>query len=160
MTRYFIIILSLIVLFCCTSPKSTTGIYHLDPKSWPTQTVALDDIIKEIRVIPLETKPECQIGYVYEVKYAPDMIIIANSNGFSCFDCIGNFKGCPVYIPRQTKGSWFVSVTDGINWFESIIKLKEDQKVILRKEVEGFIEGEKVTMDGNPVLVYYRFKDF
>jgi hypothetical protein len=370
--------------FCCSSPKSTTGIYHLDPKSWPTQTVALDDIIKEIRVIPLETKPECQIGYVYEVKYAPDMIIIANSNGFSCFDSIGNFihplstkgkgpgeyvsvgditvneersellmndyqigkllyfnlkgeflrsaktafdgypyklinkdliavhtgrmganrenfelaltdwdgrvqklyfpfpqpvdgdmcrgfaagttpgsvlyhkvfdgriyeiwpdhidtlltldfgssaidtleflkqggffrsieekekvlgfnylantpshlaasigmggetrgtwvldhqsknhrflaadtlnsignfKGCPVNIPRQTKGSWFVSVIDGINWFESMSKLTDAQKAILRKEVPGFIEAEKVAMDGNPVLVLYRFNDF
>ena len=385
MTRYFIIILSLIGLFSCTSPLSTNTNYRVDPKSWPTQTVALDDIIKEIRVIPLETKPECQIGYVYEIKYAPGLIIIANSNGFSCFDStgnflhplstkgkgpgeyvsvgditvneersellmndyqigkllyfnlkgeflrsaktsfegypyqlinkdliavhagrmganrenfelalinwdgrvqqlcfpfpkpvdgdkcrgfaagttagsvlyhkvfdtriyeiwpdhidtlltldfgssaidtlkyfstpgdffksydekqkvhgliyltntpshlaasirmggeprgtwvldhqsknhrflaadtlnsIGNFKGCPVNIPRQTNGSWFVSVIDGINWFESISKLTEAQKVILRREVPGFIQAEKVTMDGNPVLVYYRFKDF
>ena len=369
-------------LISCSSPKTTTGIYHLDPKSWPTQTVALDDIIQEIRIIPLETKPECQIGYVYEIDFSRDMIIISNSNGFSCFDStgnflhqlstqgkgpgeyvsvgdiavnedrsellmndyqigkllyfnlagdflrsadaafegsriklinrdviafhdgrmganrenfelalinwdgrvqklyfpfpkpvdgdqcrgfaagttpgsvlyhkvfdtrvyeiwpdhidtllsldfgssaidtlkyffspgeffksydekqkvhgfnyltntpshlaasigmggeasgtwvldhqsknhrflaadtlnsVGNFKGCPVYIPRQTNGSWFVSVIDGINWFESISKLTEAEKVILRKEVPGFIEAEKVSMDGNPVLVYYRF---
>jgi hypothetical protein len=381
MSKLTLPLLLLAGLMSCSSPKPGTGIYHLDPKTWPTQTVALDDIIQEIRVIPLATKPECQIGYVYDIEFAPDMIIMANSNGFSCFDStgnflhqlstkgkgpgeyvsvgdivvnedrsellmndyqigkllyfnlagdflrssdaafegnriklinrdlialhdgrmgansenfelalinwdgrvqklcfpflravdgdqcrgfaagttprsvlyykafntgifeiypdhidtlltldfgssaidtlkyltpgeffksydekekvhgfdyltntpshlaatiamgggtrgtwvldhqskkhrflaadtlnsIGNFKGCPVYIPRQTNKSWFVSIIDGINWFESISKLSEAQKVTLRRDIPGFVEAEKVTMDGNPVLVYFRF---
>jgi hypothetical protein len=73
---------------------------------------------------------------------------------------IGTFKGIPVPAPRQADGSWFVSSILGLNWNEAIGTLTEAQKVILRKEVPGFIESEKVTMDGNPVLVCYRFKDF
>ena len=73
---------------------------------------------------------------------------------------IGTFKDIPVPAPRQTDGSWFVSSILGLNWNEAIGKLTEAQKVILRKEVPGFTEAEKVAMDGNPVLVLYLFKDF
>jgi len=73
---------------------------------------------------------------------------------------LGNFRGIPVHFPRQTDGSWFISTTEGIDWFESVSKLTEAEKIILRKEVHGFIDAEKVKMDGNPVLVVYRFKDF
>lgn len=73
---------------------------------------------------------------------------------------IGTFKGIPVSIPKETDGSWFISYQMGINWFESISKLTEAQKIILRKEVPGFIDAEKVTMDGNPVLILYKFREF
>ena len=73
---------------------------------------------------------------------------------------IGTFKGIPVPCPKETDGSWFISCQMGINWNEAISKLTEAQKVILRQEVPGFIEAEKVAMDGNPVLVLYKFREF
>jgi hypothetical protein len=73
---------------------------------------------------------------------------------------MGNFRGVPIHFPRHTNGSWFIADYEGIGWFEMIKTLSEDQKAILRKEVPGFMEAEKVTADGNPVLVYYRLKNF
>ena len=73
---------------------------------------------------------------------------------------IGSYKGLPIQRPFQTDGSWFVSNSDGVDWFESISKLTEAQKVMLRKEVPGFTDAEKVRIDGNPVLVLYKFRRF
>lgn len=385
MTRYYIVFVLLIGLFSCSSPKSANGIYHLDPKTWPVQTIALDKIIKEIRVISLETKPECLIGYIGHILLTPEMIVTEETkpNQALCFDLkgkflrklgtigkgpgeyqsagsvllnkdkqeillfdtelrkinfyttdgrflrqsslksggmeiklinkdfiaihagrmgmnqekcelavlkmtgeiqkpffpfseqiwadcccgfangtkpnsvlyhkafdyriyevfedrvttlltldfgsarldsakymntkeffnagkdkgkiqgfnmlsntpehlaasiqsgnrirgiwildhqsknhqflavdrntIGTFKGIPVPAPRQSDGSWFISSILGLTWNEAISKLTEAQKAILRKEVPGFIEAEKVAMDGNPVLVLYRFSNF
>jgi hypothetical protein len=72
---------------------------------------------------------------------------------------IGNFKGMPVKAPMQTDGAWFITTILGLNWNEVISKLTESQKVTLRKEVPGFIEAEKVAIDENPVLVFYRFNN-
>ena len=73
---------------------------------------------------------------------------------------LGNYKGIPVHYPRYTDASWFIWDSDGVDWYEAISKLSESQKVILRKEVPGFLAAEKVTRDGNPVLVMYKFKEF
>ncbi|MCX6225082.1 MAG: 6-bladed beta-propeller, partial [Bacteroidia bacterium] len=73
---------------------------------------------------------------------------------------LGNYKGIPVHYPRYTDESWFISDSDGVDWYEAIGKLPESQKVILRKEVPGFIDAEKVAIDGNPVLVLYKFREF
>jgi hypothetical protein len=73
---------------------------------------------------------------------------------------LGNYKGMPVHYPRYTDASWFIWDSDGVDWYETISKLSEAQKIILREEVPGFIEAEKVTRDGNPVLVLYRFASF
>ena len=73
---------------------------------------------------------------------------------------IGTFKGLPLQAPKQTDGAWFITPMLGLNWNEAIGKLTEAQKVTLRKEVPGFIEAEKVAIDGNPVLVFYRFNNF
>jgi hypothetical protein len=70
----------------------------------------------------------------------------------------GTFRGIPVNYPRNTHGSWFIADYEGIGWCEMIKNLSEGQKLILRKAIPGFIEAEKVTVDGNPVLVYYRLK--
>ncbi len=73
---------------------------------------------------------------------------------------IGTFNGLPIQAPKQTDGAWFITPMLGLNWNEAIGKLTEAQKVTLRKEVPGFIEAEKVAIDGNPVLVFYRFNNF
>lgn len=73
---------------------------------------------------------------------------------------IGKIYGIPIHYPRHANGDWFVADLDGMEWAETVNKLTEAQKVILRKKVPGFFEAEKVTMDSNPVLVYYRFKNF
>lgn len=385
MTKYLIHILFLSALFSCSSPKSTTAVYHLDPKTWPTETIDLEKIIKEVRIIPLETKPECLMSYIGQMLFTTDMILTLDgeTNQILCFDqkgkflrkfgsrgkgpgeyttvagislnpeesmvllnrspaprvnffnlsgqflrsvdqefsgfrmmfinndlvavhagrfgfnkvkselvvmdlngkikktyfpfkepvsgdqcfgfamgkipgsvlyhrgfdyhiyeitadrlntllaldfgsaaidtgkylntevvdklreddskifglaalanspdhllvkihnakgnvvwmlnhksknnrlfaidtlsSLGNFNGIPVHYPRHTDGGSFIADLDGIEWAETIKKLTDAQKAILRKEVPGFIQAEKVTMDGNPVLVYYRFKDF
>jgi hypothetical protein len=378
------LLLLLGALISCTSPKSGTGIYHLDPKTWPTQTIDLERVVKEIRIVPLETRPECLMSYIGQMQFSSDMILtldgetnqilcfgrqgeflqkfgtrgkgpgeyttvsgillnpeksmvllnrspaprvnffnlsgqflrsvdqefsgyrmafITNDlvavhagrfgfnkvrcelvvldqngkikktyfpyketvSGDQCFgfavgnrpgsvlyhrdfdyhiyevnagridtlltfdfgsatidtgkflnteevdklrgydgkifgltalantpdhllvninyskgrvawildhqtknnqylaidtiSSIGQFKGIPVHFPRHTDGAWFVADLDGMEWAESINKLTEAQKVILRKEIPGFIEAEKVAIDGNPVLVFYRFNN-
>jgi hypothetical protein len=384
MIKLLVLILVLIGLMSCSSPDHTTEVYHLDPSKWPTKTIDLSKIIKEIRIVPLETKPECLISYISDMQFTPEMIValdgetlqmncfgidgkflrkfgtrgkgpgeystaigllinpesseiilnrspswkfnffnlsgqfIRSGNvefngyrmkllnkdliaihagrfGFNKINCelalldmdgkirktwfpfnepiqgdrcfgfaagtkpgsvlyhrrfdyhiyeifadrmdtlltfdfgaaaidtgkflnteeadklmqqekkifgfnsvlntsnhllanisnpsvgmvtwvldhqsknsqylavdtlyhFGKYKGIPVQYPRHTSGDWFIADVDGIDWAEVISKLTEDQKVILRKEIPGFIESEKVSVDGNPVLVFYTFE--
>jgi len=74
-------------------------------------------------------------------------------------ECVGTFHDIPISVPRQTRDSWFVSGIDGIDWAEAIKNISESEKVRLRKDIPGFIEAEKVDQDGNPVVVFFKFKE-
>ncbi len=167
----FLLIFSLLLAFQLPVLKAQPGTptYKLNPRDWPAETIPLDKVIKEIRVIPLETKPGCFISYPGNILMTPDMIYTVNQSTYEvfCFDlkgkfirkigAIGKYAGLKIPIPMHTDGSWFISTTQGINWNEAISKMSESEKTRLRQVVPGFIEAEKVEIDGNPVVILYKF---
>jgi hypothetical protein len=54
----------LIFLISCTHPEEKIGAYKVDLKSWPKEADTLDNLVSKIRVIALETRPECLIGTI------------------------------------------------------------------------------------------------
>jgi hypothetical protein len=72
----------------------------------------------------------------------------------------GTYERIPVHVPIQTWDDWFITTIDGIDWFESISQLPEADKIKLRKRIPGFTEAEKVDQDGNPILIFFKFKEF
>ncbi len=89
--RIIISTLVLLVLIGCSAPKPGDNIIQLDPKTWPTEKVALEDIIKEIRLVPLETKPQCMLGSVNEIQLTKDRIYICQDEKIVSFTDKGEF---------------------------------------------------------------------
>ena len=93
--------LSLVFLISCSHPKPETGVYQLDPKTWPTQAIALDDVVTGLRIIPLETRPECLIGNIEEFHQNDRGIFIRANKQIIHFDLSGKFIW---KISRQGRG--------------------------------------------------------
>ncbi|HBB92106.1 MAG: hypothetical protein A2X22_11980 [Bacteroidetes bacterium GWF2_49_14] len=81
----------LLSLTSCSTPKSEQRFYRLDPKTWPSNTVVLDDIIKDVRVVPLETHPDALISYLYAIRFSKDNMYMGEEDKILCFSRDGKF---------------------------------------------------------------------
>ncbi|MEA1875808.1 MAG: 6-bladed beta-propeller [Bacteroidota bacterium] len=73
---------------------------------------------------------------------------------------IGSYKSLPVKPAQSSYQESFIYSTPAIDWLETIAKLNNDQRKKLRKQIPGFKEAESLTEQDNPILIYYKFKDF
>ena len=73
---------------------------------------------------------------------------------------IGAWGGFPVKIPEWSFEESFIYESTAIDFMELLDGMDEADKIILRKKVPGFSEAEGLTIDDNPVLVYYKLKNF
>ncbi len=80
--------------------------------------------------------------------------------GTDSLNNIGYLSGFPIRIPRDSYRDNFISILDAIDLITSINSMSADQKKSLRRQVEGFDRIEDISENDNPVLVYYKFKDF
>ncbi len=81
----------LLSLISCSKPKSEQNFYRLDPKTWPTKTVVLDDMIKDVRVVPLETHPDALISYMHTFRFSKDNMYMGEEDKILCFSREGKF---------------------------------------------------------------------
>ena len=72
----------------------------------------------------------------------------------------GNFHGFPVRLPVDTYKTHFLYTMDAVDLYDLIQNLSPDQIKTLKKHVKGFDKILSIKQEDNPVLVYYRFRDF
>jgi hypothetical protein len=80
--------------------------------------------------------------------------------GVDSLSSLGNFHGFPVKPPRDSYKTHFLSTMDAVDVYDIIHKLSADQIKILKKQVRGFDRILNIKQEDNPVLVYYKFRDF
>lgn len=73
---------------------------------------------------------------------------------------LGNFHGFPIYSPSWSGRNEFIDSNDGVQIKEILGKIDPTYLAWLRKNVPGFAVIEKVKVDDNPVIVFYKFKEF
>lgn len=73
---------------------------------------------------------------------------------------IGDWVGFPVKIPEWSFEESFIYDVSAFDWMELLGKIDEETRDSMRKNVPGFNESEAITENDNPVLVYFRVKDF
>jgi hypothetical protein len=71
----------------------------------------------------------------------------------------GYFHGIPIQFGRSSYADWFIQKTEALDLKEAIEKLSPDQLKYLSKS-KGFKSLEGLKEDDNPVLVFYKVKDF
>ena len=72
----------------------------------------------------------------------------------NCFD----FNGLSIPEPTSSYDNYFIAYYSSIDFMDKINKMTEKELAILRKNISGFEECEKLSADDNPILVYYSFK--
>ncbi|TSA34175.1 MAG: hypothetical protein D4R64_12460 [Porphyromonadaceae bacterium] len=80
--------------------------------------------------------------------------------GADSLSCLGNFHGFPVKIPRDSYKTHFLSMFDAVDLYQIIKSLSSDQINTLKKKIKGFDRILNIKEEDNPVLVYFKFKDF
>jgi len=73
---------------------------------------------------------------------------------------IGYWHDLPIDAPDWSYGESFIYSVSALGWKEMVDGLKEETKAYMRKNLPGFEQAEKIPDDDNPVLVYFRLKDF
>ncbi len=73
---------------------------------------------------------------------------------------IGDWNSLPVQIPEWSYKESFVYDLSAIDWREMLHGLDKETKAYMRKELPGFEKAEQVKENDNPVLVYFKLKDF
>lgn len=72
----------------------------------------------------------------------------------NCFD----FNGLSIPEPTSSYDNYFIAYYSSIDFMDKINKMTEKELAILRKNISGFEECEKLSENDNPILVYYTFK--
>jgi hypothetical protein len=72
----------------------------------------------------------------------------------------GNFHGFPLRLPQDTYKNYFLFTMDAVDLSDLIQKLSTEQIKTLKKHIKGFDRILDIKPENNPVLVYYRFRDF
>ena len=98
----------------------------------------------------------CDIRGIFLLEHRSGKHTFLSADSAGCF---GTFHGIPISIPTQNRDSWFVSGIDGIDWAEAIKSIPESEKASLRKKIPGFVEAEKVDENGNPILIFFKFRE-
>ena len=73
---------------------------------------------------------------------------------------IGFYNTLPVQNPRWAYNESFVYESSAIDWLEILSSMKESTKVGFRKAIPGFTKAEKLSEEDNPILIYFKFKNF
>ena len=73
---------------------------------------------------------------------------------------IGYWKKFPVYSPDHSQDDYFIYDLSAITWTEIMEEMDEGTRDYMHKKVPGFAESESITENNNPVLVYFKVKDF
>ena len=103
MKLFAIIGFLLISLISCSPPKDNNGVYKIYHEPKPIQSEELDKIIKEMCIVPLETRQECLIDYYISIQFTSDMILLMEGNSLQvlCFDLQGKFLHFSSYCSDQ-----------------------------------------------------------
>lgn len=72
---------------------------------------------------------------------------------------LGKYHGIPIDLGKNSSGEWFIQKSEAIDIIESLEKLRTDQRKVLSK-AKGFDRLGELKEDDNPVLVFYKVKDF
>lgn len=72
----------------------------------------------------------------------------------NCFD----FNGLSIPEPASSYDNYFIAYYSSIDFIDKINNMTEKELAILRENISGFEECEKMTENDNPILVYYTFK--
>lgn len=72
----------------------------------------------------------------------------------------GNFHGFRVRLPQDTYKDYFLYTLEAVDLYDLIHKLSPEQIKTLKKQIKGFDRILDIKREDNPVLVYYRFRDF
>ncbi len=73
---------------------------------------------------------------------------------------LGNYFGLPIKIPYYSYKTYFLSLMDAIDVRQLIQSLTADQKRTLTSKVKGFDRILNIAENDNPVLVYFKFRNF
>ena len=73
---------------------------------------------------------------------------------------IGALVGFPVKIPEWSFKESFIYDVSAFEWRETLGTIDEETRDYMRKTVPGFTESESLTENDNPLLVYFRIRDF
>ena len=71
----------------------------------------------------------------------------------------GYFYGIPIEFSKNSFGNWFIQKTEAIDMLECLESLSPEQKKILSRS-KGFDRLDRLEEDDNPVMVFYKVKDF
>ncbi len=111
-----------------------------------------------------QTKNTLMLGAYYK---RSGYIIFLNNNSHNMITMIrdssghiGSCKSLPIKPAQSTYQESFIYSTPAIDWLETIEKLDIDQLKKLRKQIPGFKEAESLSEEDNPILIYYKVKDF
>jgi hypothetical protein len=61
---------------------------------------------------------------------------------------------------KDTYKTHFLYTIEAVDLYDLIQKLSPEQIKMLKKQVKGFDRILNIKLEDNPVLVYYRFRDF
>ena len=99
-------------------------------------------------------------------KRTPHNIFINNETGniitlkSDSSNKIGSWNSFPVNSPQWSYNESFIYDIQAIYWTEILQRLDEDAKTRMRNLITGFKDSELITVNDNPVLVYFKMKDF
>lgn len=83
------------------------------------------------------------------------IILVTDSLGST-----GTWNSLPIHSPEWTYNESFIYELSAIDWLETINGLDEKSKTKLRKTIPGFEKAEQISVEDNPILIYYKVKDF
>jgi hypothetical protein len=109
-----------------------------------------------INIKSVNTSEKIKVSLILIDKNSGNQTAFGTDSLFS----LGNFNGFPISIPRDSYKTHFLFKMEAIDLYQTIHSLSAGQIKILKKKAGGFDRVLDINQEDNPVLVYYRFRDF
>jgi hypothetical protein len=118
--------------------------------------LSTDNVINTYRQFALINFTGRRLTLIVINKKTGEQMMFGTDSLFS----MGRYHGLPISIPRDSYKDHFLFRMEAIDLYQAIRTLTEDQIKILKKQVKGFDRILNIKEEDNPVLFYYKFRDF